>query len=91
MKNAKNMIRELYDGNICPQESGIFDTVEFRELNGYIGRHRETLEKELSDEMMDVFEKYMDARNEFESKAEAVMFEYGFKLGLRLMSDALRD
>ncbi len=85
-----DMIKELYYGNICPQESGIFDTPEFRELNGYMGRHRETLEKELSDELMDVFEKYIDARNEFESKAEAEMFEYGFKLGMRLMAETMR-
>ncbi len=58
-----NPIKELWYGNIIPQESGIFNKPQFKEL----------------------LEKMMVNRNEFDSLAEAEVFEYGFKLGTKLM------
>lgn len=79
----KSVIRELWYGNICPQEDGIFDNVELKELMGYIARYQADLEATLTDKQKEVFDKLMDNRNEYDSIAEAAVFEYGFKLGAK--------
>ncbi len=44
-----NMIKELWYGNIIPQEDGIFSKPQFKELLGYTARHRAELEETLRD------------------------------------------
>ncbi len=39
-----NPIKELWYGNIIPQESEIFNKLQFKELIGYVARHRGELE-----------------------------------------------
>lgn len=87
----KSVIRELWYGNICPQEDGIFDKVELKELMGYIARHQADLEATLTDKQKEVFDKLMDNRNEYDSLAEAAVFEYGFKLGAKIMLEMLTE
>ena len=45
-----NMIKELWYGNIVPQEDEIFSKPKFKELLGYIARHREALEATMTAE-----------------------------------------
>ncbi len=85
-----NMIKELWYGNIIPQEDGIFNKPQFKELLGYIARHRGELEETLTDKQKELLDKMMDNRNEFDSLAEAEVFEYGFKLGAKLMMEMLK-
>lgn len=84
-----SIIKELWYGNICPQEDSIFDTSDFKELLGYMARHKADLEVTLTDKQKEVFDKLMDNRNEYDSLAEAVVFEYGFKLGAKMMFEIL--
>lgn len=60
-----------------------------KELMGYIARHSEDLEKLLNDEQREIFDKFRECWNEYVSLAEAVIFEYAFKLGARLVYEAL--
>ncbi len=46
-----NVIKELWHGNIIPQDSDVFDKPEPKELLSYMSRHREALEAALADEM----------------------------------------
>ena len=46
----KNMINELWHGNIVPQEDSRTNSKEMRELLGYMARHQEELEKSFTDE-----------------------------------------
>ncbi len=87
----KSMIEELWYGNIIPQEDGIFNKPEFKELFGYTARHRSDLEETLSEKQKELLEKMMDNRNEFDSLAEARVFAYGFKLGAKLMLEMLSE
>ncbi len=80
-----NPIKELWYGNITPQEDGIFNKPQFKELLGYTAWHRGELEETLTDKQKELLEKMMDNRNEFNSLAEAEVFEYGFRLGTMLM------
>ncbi len=86
-----DMIKELWYGNIVPQEDGIFNKPELRELLDYVARHRGELEETLTDKQKELLDKMMDNRNEYDSLAEAAVFAYGFKLGAKIMLEALTD
>ncbi len=86
-----NPIKELWYGNIIPQESGIFNKPQFKELQGYVARHRGEFEETLTDKQKELLDKMMDNRNEFDSLAEAEAFEYGFRLGAMLMVSILAE
>ena len=87
----KSVITELWYGNIIPQEDGIFNKPEFKELLGYVARHRGKLEETLTDKQKELLGKKMDNRNEYDSLAEARVFEYGFKLGEKIMLEMLKE
>ena len=87
----KSMIKELWHGNIVPQEDSRNNTKEMKELISYIARYDEDLGKLLTEEQKAIFEKYQDCWNEHVSLAEAAIFEYAFKLGARLMLDSLGE
>jgi hypothetical protein len=86
-----NAIKELWHGNIQPQEDSRTNTKEMKELIGYIARHHEELEKDFTDEQKEIFEKFQDCRGEYATLAEEAIFEYAFKLGARLIMDIQRD
>ena len=52
-------------------------------------RHHEDLENTFTDEQKEIFEKFHDRWSEYMSLAEAAIFEYAFKLGSRLIYEAL--
>ena len=87
----KNMIKELWHGNIIPQEDSRTNSKEMKELIGYIARHNEDLTKLLNDEQTEIFEKYQECWNEYVSLAEAAIFEYAFRLGARLIIEVQKD
>ena len=87
----KSMIKELWHGNIVPQEDSRNNTKEMKELISYIARHDEDLGKLLTEEQKAIFEKYQDCWNEYVSLAEAAIFEYAFRLGARLAMEVQKD
>ena len=86
-----NAIKELWHGNIQPQEDSRTNTKEMKELIGYIARHHEELEKDFTDEQKKIFEKFQDCWGEYATLAEEAIFKYAFKLGARLIMDIQRD
>ena len=82
-----NIIKGLWYGNICPQEGGIFDVSELKKLMEYIARPQSDLKATLTDKQKELLDKMMDNRNELDSLAGARLFEYGFKLGAKMMLD----
>ena len=86
-----NVINELWHGNIVPQEDSQTNTKEMKKLISYIARHDEALEKLLTEEQKTIFEKYQDCWNEYVSLAEAAIFEYAFKLGMRISIETLTE
>ena len=87
----KNMINELWHGNIIPQEDSRTNSPQMKELLGYMARHHEELEKSFTDEQKETFEKFHDCWSEYMSLAEAAIFEYAFKLGANLMLETLKS
>ena len=86
-----NIIKELWHGNIIPQEDDRTNSKEMKELLGYMARHREDLEKTFTDEQKELFEKFHDCWSEYMSLAEAAIFEYAFKLGSRMVTEVFCD
>ena len=86
-----SVIKELWHGNIIPQEDSRNNSKEMKELLGYMARHHAELEKSFTDEQKEVFEKFHDCWNEYMSLAEAAIFEYAFKLGARLAMEVQID
>ena len=87
----KSIIQELWYGNIIPQEDGYSNTTEMKELLSYITRHHENLEKNMTDEQKDIFQRFQECWGEYMSLTEAAIFEYAFKLGMKLAVESLGE
>ena len=69
-----SVIKELWHGNIIPQEDSRNNSKEMKELLGYMARHHEDLEKRFTDEQKEIFEKFHDCWSEYASLAEEAIF-----------------
>ena len=85
----KSMIKELWHGNINPQEDGRNSPPEMKELMEYMARHHDDLLKIMTDERKEIFEKFEDCWGEYAGFAEAAIFEYAFKLGMQMVIEVL--
>ena len=84
-----NIIKELWHGNIAPQDDSRNNSPEMKELMEYMARHHDELLKTMTDEQKKIFEKFDDCWSEYMSLAEAAIFEYAFKLGMRIATEVL--
>ena len=91
VQSMKSMIKELWHGNIIPQEDSRTNSKEMKELLGYMARHHEDLAKTFTDEQKEIFEKFHDCWDEYVSLAEAAIFEYAFKLGMQIAIETLTE
>ena len=82
-----NVIKELWHGNIVPQDDSRNNSPEMKELMEYMARHHDELLKTMTDEQKKIFEKFDDCWSEYMSLAEAAIFEYAFKLGAQIILD----
>ena len=79
------VIKELWYGNIIPQEDSRTNSKEMKELLGCMVKHHEELENSFTEEQNETFEKFQDAWAEGISLGEEAIFEYAFKLGAQMM------
>ena len=86
-----NVIKELWHGNIVPQDDSRNNSPEMKELMEYMARHHDDLLKSMTDEQKEIFEKFDDCWSEYMSLAEAAIFEYAFKLGANLILNVLEQ
>ena len=82
-----NIIKELWHGNIIPQDDARSNTKEMKELMEYMARHHDDLLKSMTDDQKEMFEKFDDCWSEYMSLAEAAIFEYAFNLGAPIILD----
>ena len=85
-----NVIKELWHGNIIPQEDSRTNSKKMKELLGYTARHHEELEKTFSEEQKEIFENSTTAGANNMSLAESAIFEYAFKLGMNIAIETLK-
>lgn len=86
-----NTIKELWHGNIVPQNDSRNNSREMKQLMEYMARHHDDLLKSMTDEQKETFEKFDDCWSEYMSLAEVAIFEYAFKLGARLTIEIQTD
>ena len=84
-------IRELFYGNIHPYERDVPKDSEGDKLNKLIIRHDAALKATLNNQESEILEKLKDALTEQSSLCECEGFVSGFRLGVRLMAEALYE
>ena len=87
----ESIIKELWRGNIIPQEDSRTNSKEMKELLGYMARHHDDLLKDMTDAQREIFEKFHDCWSEYVSLAEEAIFCHAFKLGAKFMLEMLSN
>ena len=82
-------LEDLWYGNIDPHESFLIQNRQFRHLLSLMGKNRDKLSNTLTEQQKESLAKYDDAVNELHSLAELSAFQYGFSLGIRMMTESV--
>ena len=85
------IIEDLYYGRISPYEMNISATPEYQKLKALADRNEDLLRKSLSDEQRELLEKLIETVTDISSISERDMFIAGFRLGMKLMMDVMKD
>ena len=85
----ESIIKELWHGNIVPEDDCRERSPEMKQLMEHMGRHYCDLLKSMTDEQIVILEKFDDCWSEYASLAEEAMFDYAFKLGMRMAIETL--
>ena len=85
----ESIIKELWHGNIIPQDDSRNNSPEMKKLIEYMSRHHDDLLKTMTDEQKETFVKFDDCWSEYASLAEEAIFAYAFRLGMRIAIETL--
>ena len=85
------MLEEFWYGNIEPMEYGSFSNEEYKELLRLITKNKEKLQATFSDEQRELFSKYTDCVQEFQTISEFLLFQNSFRLGARMMLEVMEE
>ena len=89
--NNMNTIQDLYYGRISPYEMSISATPEYQKLKALADRNEGALRETLSDEQKKLLEKLTVCMTDISSISERDMFIAGFRLGMKMMIDVMKD
>ena len=86
-----NTIQDLYYGRISPYEMSISATPEYQKLKALATQNEDLLRETLSDEQKELLDKLIECITDISSISERDMFINGFRLGMKLMIDVMKD
>ena len=86
-----NTIQDLYYGRISPYEMSISATPEYQKLKTLADKNEDLLRESLSDEQKELLEKLTESITDISSISERDMFIAGFRLGMKLMINVMKD
>ena len=86
-----DIAKELWHGNVSPQEDCRTQNEEFTHLLEYILRHKTELYNTLNDSQLEVFDKLESCTNEYVRLSEEALFVYAYRLGMRTAMEALLE
>ena len=86
-----NTIQDLYYGRISPYEMSISTAPEYQKLKALADKNENLLKETLSDEQKELLEKLTESITDISSISERDMFIAGFRLGMKLMIDVMKD
>ena len=84
-----NILNELWDGEIHPQDSLIDGNEYYKDLQHLLSRNQADLAETLSNEQKDLFEKYCNTLGEMNSISEKAAFSAGVRFAMRLAAETL--
>ena len=85
------IIEDLYYGRIAPYEMNISATTEYQKLKALADRNEDLLRETLSDEQKLLLDKLIESVTDISSISERDMFIAGFRLGMKLMMDVMKE
>ena len=85
------IIEDLYYGRISPYEMSISTTLDYQKLKALADRNEDLLRESLSDEQKELLDKLIETVTDISSISERDMFIAGFRLGMKLMMDVMKD
>lgn len=85
------LLKEFWYGNIEPTECDTSSDREYKKLQEPICRNEEKLKATMTDEQKALFEKYTDCVREFQTITDCLIFQNGFKLGVRMMLEIMEE
>ena len=86
-----NTIQDLYYGRISPYEMSISTTPEYQKLKALADKNEDLLRETLADEQKELLEKLIESITDISSISERDMFIAGFRLGMKLMIDVMKN
>ena len=86
-----NTIQDLYYGRISPYEMNISTAPEYQKLKALADKNEVLLREALSDEQKELLVKLIESVTDISSISERDMFIAGFRLGVKLMIDVMKD
>ena len=85
------ILEELWYGNIEPTEYDTIACKEYKEVLRLITRNEEKHHATITDEQKELFSRYTDAVQEYQTMAECLLFQSSFKLGAKMMVEVMDD
>ena len=88
------LLEEFWYGNIEPMEydaNDSNDSKEYKEVLRLIIKNEEKLRDTMTDEQKELFTRYTDAVREYQTMAGCLLFQNSFKLGARMMLEAMEQ
>ena len=89
--NNMNTIQDLYYGLISPYEMSISTTPEYQKMKALADKNEDLLRETLSDEQKELLEKLTECITDISSISERDIFIAGFRLGVKLMIDVMKN
>ena len=85
------ILEEFWYGNIEPTGYGSFSCEEYKELIRLITKNEEKLQATFSEEQKELFSKYTDCVQEFQTISECLLFQNSFRLGAKIMLEVMEE
>lgn len=86
----KNILHDLYEGKIRPEEQCVPQSSYYHELNHQVSDAMLQWKQRLSTEEFDQLQELLDLRRESDALQSQEAFTFGFKLGALVMIDVLQ-
>ena len=82
-------LEELWYGNIIPWEQFVKNNPQLKSQLSVLSKNRDKLTADLTEKQKESLEKYNDTVNKTYSITQLAAFQYGFSLGVRLITESM--
>ena len=83
------LLEELWYGNVEPTEYSTNACPEYKAALRLIAKNEEKLRATMTDEQKEIFSRYIDAVQDYQTIAECLLFQNSFKLGARMVAEVM--